>query len=187
MSLPRFSRKRKAEIADGKRYANGNLKMTAAEFVEAVKKRKGKSAMTERQSAMKAADKWFSEWIRLRDSDENGMAFCVTSRKRIRKHWRDLDCGHYISRAKMATRYNERNAHAQSGSANRFQGGHFIEHGIAIERLHGAGTRAELERLAMMECKRSAQDFQHIADHYHGLVLVIRETEPSKYYRQPAL
>lgn len=180
-SLPRFSKKRKAEIQAGLRTSSGALKMSASEFVASMKDKRQTSKASVKQLAMKAADKWFSEWIRLRDADANGYAPCITTGKR--RHWRDMDCGHYLSRAKQATRYDERNAHAQSGNANRFQGGHFMEHGLAIDRIHGPGTCAELVQLALQECRRSAQDFQYIADKYHAAVLVIREREPQKYYR----
>jgi hypothetical protein len=181
--INKVSKKRQAEIASGLRTANGALKMTAAQYLT-MKAANKPSKSTGRAKAMKAADRWFSEWIRLRDSDENGMAYCVTSKKQVRRHWRDMDCGHWISRAKQATRYDERNAHAQGGQANRFQGGHFLEHGLAIDRIHGPGTREALELKAMQDCKRTADDFQRIADDYHARILVIRDREPMKYHRQ---
>ena len=180
-SLPRFSKKRKAEIQAGLRTTTGALKMTAAEFVAKAAAKVGTSKQSAKQKAMKAADKWFSEWIRLRDAGPDGLVKCVTCSRRA--HWRDMDCGHYVSRAKQTTRYDQWNAHAQCGGCNRFQGGKFIEHARAVDEMHGAGSASILASRCVMECRRSAQDFQYIADKYHALVLVIREREPLKYYR----
>lgn len=177
-SLPRFSPKRLKEIADGTRNRDGSKKMTTEEYRAKVAKPTKK--MT-KAKAKAYADKWFSQWIRLRDSDEEGFIVCVTSGKRM--HWKDSDCGHYISRAKLATRYDERNAHAQGGMANRFQGGHFLEHGLAIERIHGAGTRSALEQKAMMECRMTVNDFVFIGDTYKKRVEWIKQHEPVKFQR----
>jgi hypothetical protein len=136
---------------------------------------------TSRAKWKAAADKWFSEWIRLRDSDEHGIATCITSGKRA--HWRTMDCGHYVSRAKMATRYHEHNCHAQSKRANQFQGGHFVEHGDAIDRKHGEGRAKFLRELGMRECRMTEQDFRFKAESYRAIVMRIKETEPNKYSR----
>lgn len=133
------------------------------------------------------ADKWFSEFIRLRDSDEFGMAYCVTSRKRVRKFWRLMDCGHWISRAKESTRYDERNCHAQSKRANQYQGGHFLEHELAIERIHGKGTAQQLRDKAGQVCKRTAGDYRFLAESYKARVDRIKETEPGRYFGKGAI
>lgn len=151
-------------IPKRKKVVNGPIPVAKASKV--LERAFGRSKSSDRSKAMKLADKWFSEFIRLRDSDEHGMATCVTSGKLA--HWKAMDAGHYISRAKMATRYDPRNAHAQSKQANRFQGGHFLEHGLAVDRIHGPGTREDLELKARMECKRSAADLWAIASHYKG-------------------
>lgn len=119
---------------------------------------------TPRTKAMKKADAAFSKFIRMRDADANGIVSCVTCGRR--RHWREVDCGHFITRAKQSTRYDERNCHAQCKGCNRFQGGKFLEHEAAIERIHGKGTADELKRKAMMECSRSAADFDYLAMEY---------------------
>lgn len=139
-------------------------------------------AKSDRQKWKAAADKWFSEFIRLRDSDEHGIATCITSGKRA--HWRTMDCGHYVSRAKMATRYHEHNCHAQSKRANQYQGGHFVEHGDAIDRKYGEGRAKFLRELGMRECRMTEQDFRFKAESYRAIVMRIKETEPNKYSRK---
>jgi len=146
-------------------------------------KAKGKDSQWEARKKAKAkADKWFSEFIRLRDADEHGMVTCITNPK-IRKHWREMDCGHWISRAKEATRYDERNANGQSKQSNRFQGGHFLEHGLAIERKFGPGTRDALEKKAGQPCKRTTWDYEVLAKNYKERVDLIKATEPARYFK----
>lgn len=134
---------------------------------------------TEKARAKKEADKWFSIFIRLRDSDENGIATCITSGRRM--HWREGDCGHYLSRAKEATRYDEKNCHFQSKQANRFQGGHFMEHGFRIEEKYGRGTCRQLAMKASQPCKRTTSDYQFIANTYKERVNWIKEHSPGKF------
>jgi hypothetical protein len=171
MSINRISPKRKAS-------ANLMFNSTFAAKKPADKATKPK-AVRDRGYWKRQADKWFSEFIRLRDSDENGIATCITSGRRA--HWRTMDAGHYLSRAKEATRYDERNVHAQSKQANRFQGGHFMEHGLRIEEKYGAGTVQALQLKAMMPCKRTASHYQFLAETYKARVLRIKETEPGRY------
>lgn len=92
-----------------------------------------------------------------------------------------MDCGHYISRAKEAVRYDERNCHAQSKQANRFQGGHFMEHGFRIEEKYGRGTCHALAQKALQPCKRTESDYRFLAETYKSRVDRIKELEPNKY------
>lgn len=92
--------------------------------------------------AMAKADRYFSEYIRLRDSDQNCNAICITCRKVA--HISEMDAGHFIDRSHKATRYEEQNVNAQCRACNRFQSGRQYEHGIAIDLKYGAGTADEL-------------------------------------------
>lgn len=97
-----------------------------------------------------------------------------------------MDCGHYASRAKQSTRYDEKNANAQCGGCNRFQGGKFIEHAIAIDRKYPKDFGSEAAVIAykaMKECKRTTSDFLFIADTYKKRVDWIKQHEPEKYER----
>jgi hypothetical protein len=195
--IRQFSPKRLAKIKSGevRRVAGSSFVMSAEQFRAYLVRKKSKARKpveegkapqtrslgpkTDKQRWKAKADKWFSEFIRLRDSDEHGIATCITSGRRA--HWRTMDCGHYISRAKEAVRYDECNAHAQSKQANRFQGGHFMEHGLRIEEKHGRGTVHALEQKAMRPCKRTASDYQFIANTYRSRVEWIKHNEPEKY------
>ena len=124
------------------------------------------------------ADKWFSEFIRLRDSDERGMVTCVTCSHR--NHWRQLQNGHWITRGHEATRYDERNCNCQCRGCN-YNGGQHLKHATAIQRKYGGAVKAELELKGRMPCRRTLADYKFLADSYRARVERIKETEPGRY------
>lgn len=69
---------------------------------------------------MKTADKWFSLFIRLRDSD-HGYIRCCSCNKPVLL--RESDCGHFINRGNLPLRFSEENCHAQCRYCNRFDEG----------------------------------------------------------------
>lgn len=71
-------------------------------------------------SLVKSLDKVFSQFIRLRDTP-GGVGRCISCQKIIT--YSDSDCGHYINRKHMTTRYDEKNCNAQCRSCNRFDEG----------------------------------------------------------------
>lgn len=69
-------------------------------------------------------DETFSRYIRLRDADEHGYIKCISC-GRIH-HFSEMDCGHYVNRSHMATRYDEQNCNGQCRACNRFDEGNNI-------------------------------------------------------------
>jgi 5-methylcytosine-specific restriction endonuclease McrA len=67
------------------------------------------------------ADKYFSLYIRLRDVDENGLAKCCTCGKIGDVKY--MDCGHFIKRQHMATRFDVYNCATQCKKCNAFEQG----------------------------------------------------------------
>ena len=92
------------------------------------------------------ADKLFSEDIRKKDADETGFVKCCCCGVMFR--WKDLDCGHYISRSKFAVRYDERNAHPQCRSCNGKHNDNPKPFQMYILKTYPAGTLTELNKLA---------------------------------------
>ena len=190
MTLPKISPKRAAAIKSGAVKTNGTFVIDVA----AIKARQGtmsgkvadtlfgkrKPQDSQREARKKAkAWKWFSEWIRLRDAGPDGRAQCITCQRS--DHWRTMDAGHYLTRAKESTLFDERNVSCQCKGCNRFQGGKFFEHGQAVDRKFGPGTREALEKKAGQVCKRTVNDYLFIADSYRKRVELIRMNEPHRY------
>ena len=185
MTLPRQSPKRKSEIASGKLKTRGTFVVKASDLKANPKAKdtlfgKLQTNNDARKKAKAKAWKWFSEWIRLRDSDAYGRAQCITCQRS--DHWRTMDAGHYITRAKESTLFDERNVSCQCKGCNRFQGGKFYEHGIAVDRKFGPGTRAALEQKAGQVTKRTVNDYLFLADTYKKRVDWIKQNEPQRYY-----
>lgn len=67
------------------------------------------------------ADKYFSLFIRLRDADDNGIGTCCTCG--AMKPVKEMDCGHFIKRQHMATRFSEVNCAIQCKRCNAFEQG----------------------------------------------------------------
>jgi len=92
------------------------------------------------------ADKWYSKFIRIRDIVYDEIIICPTCGMPF--HWKESDCGHYMTRDKPMTRFNEQNCHAQCYSCNRFRGGEQSLHGKFIDYKYGAGTSDKLIALS---------------------------------------
>jgi hypothetical protein len=93
----------------------------------------------------------FSQQVRLTYADEHGMVKCFTCD--TVKHWKQMDCGHFISRAKMPTRYSVKNCRPQCKECNRHNNG---EEKVFAERLE-AEEPGIVEILK--EQSREVQDF----------------------------
>ena len=104
------------------------------------------------------ADRYFSEYIRLRDKDKP----CVT----CGKYSSDKDCGHFLSRRFESTRFDEKNCHGQCQKCNRFEYGNQYEHGKKIDEMYGEGTSDSLWMKSKMLCKRTQYDYEVLAEYY---------------------
>ena len=108
--------------------------------------------------------KIFSTYIRLRDSDENGIAKCITCS--FRGEWKRFDCGHGVGRQYKATKYDERNNHAQCARCNAWNGGEQVLYKEAVEKKYGEGTWNEIVLKSRQVCKRSQLDIDLMEDFY---------------------
>lgn len=88
-------------------------------------------------------DKIFSEYIRRRDSDDNGIGACCSCGKM--QHWKNMDCGHFVNRKHMSLRFSEVNCNMQCYACNRFDEGNVVGYSRFLIKKHGAQILAELE------------------------------------------
>ena len=92
----------------------------------------------------KRLDVVFSQYVRMSNADSTGHATCVTCGKR--EPWKDMDCGHYISRQNLSTRYEEKNCGPQCRHDNRFLEGKKDEFALFLIKKYGVGILEELNR-----------------------------------------
>ncbi len=124
-------------------------------------------------SAKKLADKWFSKYVRLYAADYRGMCKCVTCG--AKKHWLNIDAGHFVSRGAMATRYHEQNVNCQDSACNNWGAGRQYEHGKYIDSRYGKGTADKLVALGHTTVKFSVLDLLEIAKKYRELAFIEAE------------
>ena len=117
--------------------------------------------------------KVFSIWIRLRDADENGYCTCCTSGQRI--FWKDCDAGHFISRRHLATKYDERNVHAQRRFDNRYGAGKQFEYSLFIDKKYGKGTAELLLLKSRQRSSMGAFEIDQLTKYYKTLVKELKE------------
>lgn len=101
-------------------------------------------------------DRVFSLFIRYRDSMPNGYFQCVSCRKI--KRFSQADCGHYINRKHMNTRFDEMNCHAQCRECNRFSEGNIQDYRRNLVGKYG--ERAVILLEAKKNVFRQFSDFQ---------------------------
>ena len=133
---------------------------------------KGLAGKTARELE-KALDRVFSEYIRLRDSDEHGYCRCITCGGIY--HWKDCDCGHFISRGKKAVRFEETNSHSQCRKCNRFRSGMWLEYEAAVNETHGPEEAERLKRLAKLGGSLDAFQMELKISEYREKVKVLKK------------
>ena len=84
-------------------------------------------------------DSIFSQFIRLRGSNDEGWGECFTCGRGRLRHWKEVDCGHFITRAKLATRWMEENCQFQCKQCN-MNGGQQYVFGKNLDMKYGEGT-----------------------------------------------
>lgn len=137
---------------------------------------KKKPAKTERQKLINKLDASFSEFVRLRDSDHQGVCRCITCNDF--KHWTQMDAGHFVTRDNMATRWEEENVNAQCPHCNRFKGGKQFEHGLAIDKKYKKpGLANELVIKSKSVCNWTDQEIETMHKYYKAACRELRESK----------
>lgn len=113
------------------------------------------------QQLTKEADKWFSRYIRLRDSkyvDGQWIADCITHDRQLvvmedGKWKKNAQNGHFLSRGFHIIRYNDFNCHTQCSHCNAWLDKKDMteRYTAAVSRLYGEDTVAELVALSKQE------------------------------------
>ena len=131
-------------------------------------KRKNKSGgKSEFQKLVTRADNVFSKYIRLRDAIETpyGLYFKCISCGRI-KRIDQADCGHYINRQHMVTRYSEMNCNAQCRECNRFDEGNMSGYRRGLVEKYGEGKVEVLESLKNQSKKYVIFELKALMEHF---------------------
>lgn len=115
---------------------------------------------TKKQRLKDKADKLFSELIRRKYSDWKDEATCYTCGKIA--PWKELQCGHFISRSSTKLRFDERNARCQCVGCNVFKSGNYIEYTTRMIDEKGKAFVEKLKREGKEECRLGEKDLEDI-------------------------
>ena len=129
-------------------------------------KEKGKPRKPSTASLVKKLDRVFSEYIRLRDSKPYGYKYfrCISCGQI--KPYEQMDCGHFIGRMHMATRFDEENCHGECRMCNRFSPDHMIYYQRNLERLIGRSRLDLLIARGKGTKKWTAWELEILCNHY---------------------
>lgn len=111
----------------------------------------------------KEADRVYSIYIRLKGS-KDGMNACYTCGKIYAV--KELQCGHFISRTHLNTRWDERNTKPQCFSCNvwkRGEGARFAKH-LIEEYGHSIIEELDMQRSVIKQMKRA--DYVELINKY---------------------
>lgn len=111
--------------------------------------------------------RWFSKYIRLRDSDKNGICACITCG---RKHLWDsgqIDAGHFIPGSRgNSIKFLEKNVNAQCKYCNKHLHANLAKYRLAIDEKWGPGTADELETLSQGQVIFTEQELIEKINYY---------------------
>ena len=118
-----------------------------------------------RKKLIARLDKVFSQWVRRKDADHRGYVECWTCGKVL--PWSRVDAGHFQSRAKFSTRWDEMNVKPQCKGCNGFRSGEQFKFARKLDAVYGEGTAQELEVLSNQTRKYSVEELEALIDVYN--------------------
>lgn len=119
-----------------------------------------------RSKLVKKLDVVFSQYVRLSNSDKNGMCTCVTCGKR--GHWKNdgIQAGHFMSRKHYSTRWDEDNVKPQCVKCNMYNQGEQYRYSLYL----GKATSDMLHKKSQEIVKFSTIELQEMIDGYEAKI-----------------
>jgi len=117
----------------------------------------------------------FSQYIRLRDSDSNGMSNCISCGKSI--HWKEAHAGHYIPRVAIfkAVKFHEWNVNSQCAYCNTFLEGNSAEYRSNLIDKIGKDAVEWLEEHARNGLNWKTYDYEEKIEYYKNEVKELKK------------
>lgn len=118
-------------------------------------------------------DTIFSEFIRLRDSIEDGICRCISCGKT--DHYKKMDAGHFINRKHLSLRFSEVNVNAQCRSCNRFDEGNFEGYRRGLIKKYGPEIIEKLYALKNLSQKFTKFEIDASVKYYKEKVKLLKK------------
>lgn len=96
------------------------------------------------------------------------MVACVTC-GRV-KPWAEMQCGHFVSRVHLGTRWHEKNCAPQCSTCNVLKRGNMAEYSLWVSRRYGTGIMQELIDLKNKSIKFDRSQLEGMIDDFKGRI-----------------
>ena len=113
-------------------------------------------------SLKKVADKYFSKYVRLRDS-QDGYGNCITCGRNY--HYKQAQAGHFVSRRCNLLRYDEQNVNLQCFACNVMEHGDQYNYAKQLDLKYGNGTAEKLHSQRSISHKLTIPELEQIISH----------------------
>lgn len=130
-----------------------------------------------KKQAIKKLDIIFSKYIRLRYAT-NGIVTCVTCGKV--DDYKRMQCGHYVSRGKFGTRWDEQNCHVQCVGCNVMKNGNYTEYARFMIRTYGVDILDKLAYKSVNYPKFTTGELLLMIDEYKGKINQLKALDKHK-------
>lgn len=117
-------------------------------------------------------DHVFSQYIRCKYADKEGMVECFTSGKK--HHWTKIQNGHFIPRANLGTRWLEQNCRPQSENDNVFLSGNLEVYAKKLDQ-ERPGTVEYLQELARQVAKPTKDELKSLIIEYRAKLDLVKK------------
>ena len=124
---------------------------------------KAKPKKVSRTTLIKKLDTEFSIYIRKRKA-KNDIAECFTCGKK--DNWKNLQCGHFMSRKHYSTRWDENNCQVQCVGCNVFRYGEQYKFGVKLNQIYGNGCSENLESTTKQIYKITQYELEEKISYY---------------------
>ena len=128
-----------------------------------------------RGKVVKRLDTVFSEYIRLRNADNNGNVTCFTCGKVDYWKGKGMQCGHFQSRKHYSTRWDETNCQVQCSACNVFRYGEQYKFALNLDKEFGIGTAEELLIKANEVVKISTKELESLITYYKNQIELLNK------------
>jgi hypothetical protein len=123
-------------------------------------------------------DKIFSEYIRLRDANNDGIVRCYCCGKSL--PWRESENMHFIPRRHLSLRYSETNCHAGCTGCNCYNYGNIEKYTARLKKEYGEDIIDRLTVIKNVTHAPSDSDYQILIDHYKLEIKKLRKEKGIK-------
>lgn len=116
----------------------------------------------------KELDRVFSIYIRSKAADSGGYAECYTCG--VRKPWKELQNGHFVSRSHRSVRWSQDNCRVQCYACNVMRYGNLAEFTVRLQKECGPEFVDQLLKMKYHIVKHSPAELKELIDWYKARV-----------------